>query len=739
MYIKSYVNRGGSSEDFVIKDIGINFSDNFNCLFTDNESLIIKEIETPNSSFYSKNIKSLNLIVGENGCGKTTILDLIGMSFVNRRRDHYESRLVGRNTESMYYSDQLEHYTSEYFLIYSIEGNSFLIEPCINYNDDQKIGLRIKNLDVHEKLVLSESNSVIDIDERVALFVNYDYRANKLTYDRTKHLKINHPIKQSSSVHYFTNQLSKRHGEESSVATDDSGYFISRHYYEINEDSPSRYFSIIKLLNNKKYTNFREEMIKCNPKVYFYIDVETNYQLLFEDEFFDTINRKKIKVIFENINKKIKIENQSNKNTYMSTLLKNHYIQFIYNFCSCMQRPSIKKDEFGQDEIVKKLKKVMLNIKEQSKIDISSILGDPISDDERKKILSSYFHLSQKIVDIASEFHDHNTWQQYHDSFMELYLLLLDVDDKFFEDSRLVFGSKIDVDDSTEKLFELLEAQYKKMIRKDNSEHNVSKDFAFKISDLSSGEIVMIKQFALLLDAVKNENESFHLMLLDEPDNHLHPEWCRRMISNLVNIVDAINTEEREVNIQFIISTHSPIMLSDIRDVDYLLLKKNRNEFSIVPKDENMNVFGAHIYDIMKKNFFLENNAIGEFALNKMSNKLELLKLKEKEFVDIDNIDSKLNEMQNFIDSLGEPILKNHLMSQIKTRKKWLEMKRNTGGDDIITKNNLDKMMTNMDKDKIDTILNALNSYVNGMNSDKERDEVKDTIKNHNIFKVMGK
>ena len=94
--------------DFIEKQEFI-FSPKFNVRYNkDNKTLLIKERDYI-KNFFGERIKNISLIIGKNGTGKTTILDLLGM----KRYDRAES---------------FQLHEDKYFLIYHIKDNIFAIE-----------------------------------------------------------------------------------------------------------------------------------------------------------------------------------------------------------------------------------------------------------------------------------------------------------------------------------------------------------------------------------------------------------------------------------------------------------------------------------------------------------------------------------------------------------------------------------------------------------------------------------
>ena len=100
----------------------------------------------------------------------------------------------------------------------------------------------------------------------------------------------------------------------------------------------------------------------------------------------------------------------------------------------------------------------------------------------------------------------------------------------------------------------------------------------FNIDQLSDGEknlITLVGDIARRL-AIANPNSSMPLkgegiVLIDEIDLHLHPSWQRLIISQLTKVFP---------NCQFLITTHSPQVISQVKSESLFLLKNKNNELS---------------------------------------------------------------------------------------------------------------------------------------------------------------
>lgn len=139
-------------------------------------------------------------------------------------------------------------------------------------------------------------------------------------------------------------------------------------------------------------------------------------------------------------------------------------------------------------------------------------------------------------------------------------------------------------------------------------------------------------------------------LIFEEIELYFHPEWQRKWVSWLIAMLRSI-TYKYIRNINVVLVTHSPFVLSDIPKTNVLFLKDGRPNY-----DMQMNTFGANIHHLLKNGFFLPGLPMGEFAHRK-----------------IDEIFAKLNEgnfpMENLeqiyddIMQVGESVIRNELLS----------------------------------------------------------------------------
>lgn len=161
--------------------------------------------------------------------------------------------------------------------------------------------------------------------------------------------------------------------------------------------------------------------------------------------------------------------------------------------------------------------------------------------------------------------------------------------------------------------------------------------------DLSYGEKTAFGLFVNIYEFMADTAFKTCILLLDEPDISLHPKWQKELINDLVN-----NFKDKENFLNIIITTHSPILLSDLPSNNITYLKKVDNT-SFIDKRENL-TFGASIYSLLNDSFYMEEGTSGEFAKEKIKGIIGDLKTKEN------NLLNK-NELLYIINQIGEPYL----------------------------------------------------------------------------------
>lgn len=186
----------------------------------------------------------------------------------------------------------------------------------------------------------------------------------------------------------------------------------------------------------------------------------------------------------------------------------------------------------------------------------------------------------------------------------------------------------------------------------------------FDFMSLSTGEQRIVRFMAdlyLVANLQKiDTNTKFNtdVYIFDEMDLSWHPEWQRKMVFYVLDILKKVSTEKnRKMNIIF--TTHSPFILSDMPQDNVVILEKDSKGITI-PKNPINNTFATNIHELFKESFFMEST-MSEFAKNQIKRFInEIDKIEDKESFEI---------LERKINIIGEPIIRNQLIKGLYNQK----------------------------------------------------------------------
>ena len=130
-------------------------------------------------------------------------------------------------------------------------------------------------------------------------------------------------------------------------------------------------------------------------------------------------------------------------------------------------------------------------------------------------------------------------------------------------------------------------------MRKPRLEMKIDKqNMSLNVSQMSDGEKCTLALFGDLTRrlTLANPNKQDPLLgdgivLIDEVELHMHPSWQRKVLSTL---------RETFPNIQFIITTHSPIVLSEADENYNLFFVDNKDGKFSIQKSQQLNGYDAN-------------------------------------------------------------------------------------------------------------------------------------------------
>ncbi|MBS5180905.1 MAG: AAA family ATPase [Streptococcus salivarius] len=272
-------------------------------------------------------------------------------------------------------------------------------------------------------------------------------------------------------------------------------------------------------------------------------------------------------------------------------------------------------------------------------------------------LYSSYFEISSNDNKLYYNLISERVWKKY--SRKDDLEALKELSEKLFLYDESTFDSISSIVDSVAKV---------------NSK-SIKQSFLPQWKGISSGELSLLKSFCHLYeaknrfeinqsssDSSESYNKKSFLVLLDEIDLGLHPEWQRKWVSNALPIIEEIF---RDDFLQVILTTHSPIILSDIYS-DNIIILLNENESPINWKPKK--TFAQNIYTLYNNTFFLRR-LMGEYAYKKIEDTIAFLnhKINSSNLLPDDNgyngmdTEEQIATIDKLIDSIGEPIIANQL------------------------------------------------------------------------------
>ena len=234
------------------------------------------------------------------------------------------------------------------------------------------------------------------------------------------------------------------------------------------------------------------------------------------------------------------------------------------------------------------------------------------SSDDRKKVLGRWVKLSRgNMDDITEEFFTDNyeissdeMFSSQFASIFKLYQIRI-IENEFnkFLNEKKGQNNKVLSDEEFEKLYgpkpwELINRMLSRagLTYQVNHPEGTNKELDFKlhlkdvntgteiqVNDLSTGEKVLMS-LALSIYNTKEETARPDVLLIDEPDAALHPEFSKVLVSAIEESI------VKEAKVKVIISTHSPMTVVLSPEESIYLMDKNKNRPVKITKQQAVNI-----------------------------------------------------------------------------------------------------------------------------------------------------
>lgn len=555
-----------------IENQDVSLSDEFDCRYRDSKIFIEKREKNPLMDYIYDNgfMSNLRIIVGKTGSGKTNFLQLIGMDWWNRK-----STADG----------------DAYLLLYKMHNeNDFFVEE-VGLGNKTRAYCFTYDFDKHE--ILKYIPAAYDDHEDTYIINAFDrYAFASCPYDNVRQ-------EQMFDNNQFIPRKITQYGK-SSVSMECE--FLKEYLSHFSEKSIKRRVSFVigwKNWQNKIQSDLDEKLIKREYWTY-----------------------------------KDRAEEQRDKN----------FRNGQYNKPIEYDKKSTPKSRFIHDLMVdfaiylRKWAELVEYEFPEKYYPYTGIVYDLGIEDPRELPDGKKMGILKRI-DWLCQYIDYHTdeitsnrglvWQIGSD-IRDLFHLLGKMDDKYFTDTEFSIPvMNIDVNGKTvmRDVFERME-QYRP------GQIGVFTEclLPYHWSYVSSGEYQYAKIWGVLEEygvrvKMMTQGQKYSeaiqpnlILLLDEPENYMHPEMCRTFIRNL-NVL--LSKRNPNAELQVLISTHSPFMLSDVMASQVIKMDYDENGKCVISESEKP-YYAANIHSIMADGFFLEYT-IGEQARIFLEDKFKLL------------------------------------------------------------------------------------------------------------------
>lgn len=555
-----------------IENQDVSLSDEFDCRYRDSKIFIEKREKNPLMDYIYDNgfMSNLRIIVGKTGSGKTNFLQLIGMDWWNRK-----STADG----------------DAYLLLYKMHNeNDFFVEE-VGLGNKTRAYCFTYDFDKHE--ILKYIPAAYDDHEDTYIINAFDrYAFASCPYDNVRQ-------EQMFDNNQFIPRKITQYGK-SSVSMECE--FLKEYLSHFSEKSIKRRASFVigwKNWQNKIQSDLDEKLIKREYWTY-----------------------------------KDRAEEQRDKN----------FRNGQYNKPIEYDKKSTPKSRFIHDLMVdfaiylRKWAELVEYEFPEKYYPYTGIVYDLGIEDPRELPDGKKMGILKRI-DWLCQYIDYHTdeitsnrglvWQIGSD-IRVLFHLLGKMDDKYFTDTEFTIPvMDIDVNGKTvmRDVFERME-QY----RPDQIGVFTECLLPYHWSYVSSGEYQYAKIWGVLEEygvrvKMMTQGQKYSeaiqpnlILLLDEPENYMHPEMCRTFIRNL-NVL--LSKRNPNTELQVLISTHSPFMLSDVMASQVIKMDYDENGKCVISESKKP-YYAANIHSIMADGFFLEYT-IGEQARIFLEDKFKLL------------------------------------------------------------------------------------------------------------------
>ena len=171
-----------------------------------------------------------------------------------------------------------------------------------------------------------------------------------------------------------------------------------------------------------------------------------------------------------------------------------------------------------------------------------------------------------------------------------------------------------------------------------DSEEIFSRAEEFHFSQMSSGERQLMNSMSYVLYHIKNiqsikadaDRVAYHHinLIFDEAELYFHPDYQRYLVRRIIDMLHWCHIDRRRIrSVNIILATHSPYVLSDIFTQKSLYLKNGHIA------NVSGQTFGANYYNMLEESFFFEDSPMGEVATREIQKWIDSKDFRKADFV----------------------------------------------------------------------------------------------------------
>lgn len=630
----------------------ISFSNRFNVNYDSQTKVLSIEENEDYVNIYPHNIVNINGILGKNASGKSSLISLIG----DQIRDRTDSEIVSNSPKNSYQifpkvetaNGATINFENDYFLLFYVDNdedeNPIFVFETNHPSKYKKIFDNKEDLFINKDEIYCDGCGLFSVVFKVEQDLNkylcdtcnfnsinicIDYHCNIINFHRPKYIN-------------FFNSESKIEEDKDSIKRREA--LLESEFYK----------NKIKFLINQMNMNSSKSLIYKNKEYSLNLKFFNRSSYEFEDE-----NGKKVSVtnIIKDFNNFDLKEFEESEKIVLAFLFL--YVWYVLNYVNA---------EDDLKPIIHKLSEMQIENKYASYEDIKNMYHNQIAClfstiNNNLPMLDEFL----KCENALESFLKNAKKNKISYSYAEFELKII-----FNKDSTF---------DLLEDFFDLFvdEREQKGEVQEPSIMNNFLEVYIPRMSEGEQENLALFTSIDEQISAIPFKKN--FILLFDEIERSMHPDMCRRLISNLIDLLQKYHGKE----FQIIIASHSPFIAGDLLQENIVCLSREDDKSFVSNMTEKP--FAQNIHTILKSQFFL-TSFIGEYArkcidkiikclnyekIDEVKNELNEFLCSDKESTQevIDSANKAKKYIEYVIDSIGEPIIRNELHRRLSIAK-WL-------------------------------------------------------------------